>query len=111
VEAHPDYAPGHAIYAEATHLLTEGTYSYGDIPPSKSRPIVLAQAREAIRLAPNRAEGYAAIGLALPWQESVAPYKKAIALDPSRVDVRGRLGIALNVLRRNDEAAEQYRLS
>jgi TolB-like protein len=111
VEQHPKYAPGQALYAEATHLLTEGTYSYGDIPPWKSRPIVLAHAREAIRLAPDRAEGYAAVGLALPWQESIAPYMKALALDPSRVDVRGRLGIALNVLRRNDEAAEQYRLA
>jgi TolB-like protein/Tfp pilus assembly protein PilF len=110
VEQHPEYAPGHALYAEATHLLSEGTYSYGDIPPAKSRPIILAHAKEAIRLAPKRAEGYAALGLALPWQESIAPYEKALALDPSRVDVRGRLGIALNVLRRNDEAAEQYRL-
>src|SRR5205823_2219589 len=109
VEAHPDYAPGQALYAEATELLTEGTYSYGDIPPWKSRPIILAHAREAIRLAPNRAEGYAALGAALSWQDSVAVYRKALALDPSRVDVTDRLAITLNVLRRNDEAFEQYR--
>lgn len=110
VETHPDYAPGQALYAEATHLLTEGTYSYGDIPPAKARPIILAHAKEAIRLAPNRAEGYAALGLALSWQDSVAAYRKALALDPSRADVRDRIGIALNVLRRNDEAFEQYRI-
>jgi TolB-like protein len=111
VEQHPDYAPGHALYAELTHLLTEGKFSYGDFPPAKTRPIILAHAREAIRLAPNRAEGYAAIGLALPVQESVPAYEKALALDPSRADVRNRLGIALNLLKRQDEAMEQNRLS
>lgn len=110
VQAHPDYAPGQALYAHATHLLTEGTYSYGTIPPDKARPIILAHAREAIRLAPNRADGYAALGLALSWQDSVAAYQKALALDPSREDARDNLGIALNVLRRNDEAMEQYRI-
>ena len=110
VEAHPEYAPGHALYAEATSLLTEGTYTYGDIPPSKARPIVLAHAREAIRLAPDRPEGYAAIGFALPVQDAIGTDRKALALDPSRADVRSRLGIALNLLRRNDEAFEQYRL-
>jgi TolB-like protein len=111
VEERPDYAPGHALYAELTHLLTDGPFSYGDFPPAKTRPIILAHAREAIRLAPGHAEGYAAVGLALPVQESLAAYRKALALDPSRADVRTRLGIALNVLRRNDEAFEQYRLA
>lgn len=110
VEAHPDYAPGQALYAHVTHLLEEGTYSYGTIPPAKARPIILAHAREAIRLAPNRAEGYAALGLALSWQDSIAAYRKALALDPSREDARDNLGIALNVLRRNDEAMQQYRI-
>ena len=111
VEQHPDYAPGHALYSEVTSLLTEGPFSYGNIPPDKARPIILAQAREAIRLAPDKAEGYAAIGAALPVQERIAPYLKALALDPSRVDVRNRLGIAFNVLRRDDEAFEQNRLA
>lgn len=111
VAAHPDYAPGHAIYAELTHLLTEGQFSYGSIPPAKANPVILAHARKAIRLAPDRAEGYAAIGLALPWLESVAPYLKALELDPSRADVRIRLSIALNILGRQDEAFEQNRLA
>lgn len=111
VATHPEYAPGHALYAEATSLLTEGTYGYGDLPPTKARPIVLAHAKEAIRLAPDRPEGYAALGLALPVQDAVKTDRKVLALDPSRADVRIRLGIALNVLRRNDEAFEQYRLA
>jgi TolB-like protein/tetratricopeptide (TPR) repeat protein len=111
VEAHPDYAPGHALYAELTHLLTDGPYSYGNIPPHKSRPIILKHSREAIRLAPNRAEGYAALGLAQQAQVGVQSFLKAIELDPSRADVRTRLGIALNLLGRHDEAFEQYRLA
>lgn len=111
VEQHPDYAPGHALYAELTDLLTDGPYKYGNIPPSKARPIILAHARQAIRLAPKDAEGYAALGSALPVQESVRAFEKALSLDPSRADVRVRLGIALNVLKRNDEAFAQYRLA
>jgi tetratricopeptide (TPR) repeat protein len=111
VDAHPNYAPGHALYAEATHLLTEGQFTYGTISPDKSRPLVLAHAREAIRLAPDRAEGYAALGLALPLEEATAPYRKALELDPSRADVHGRLSIVLNILGRQDEAFEQIRLA
>ncbi|MEO6433785.1 MAG: hypothetical protein ABIO29_07400 [Sphingomicrobium sp.] len=111
VDAHPNYGPGHALYAELAHLLTEGQFSYGTIPPDESRPIILKHAKEAIRLSPERAEGYAALGLALPWPESVAPYLKALELDPSRADVRARLSIALNILGRQDEAFEQVRLA
>lgn len=106
VQAHPDYAPGQALYARATNLLEEGGYSYGTIPPAKARPIVLAHAREAIRLAPNLADGYAALGPVLPWQDQVAIFKKALALDPSS-NVRVNLSIVLNVLGRNDEAMQQ----
>lgn len=109
VQAHPDYAPGQALYARATHLLEEGTYSYGTIPPAKARPIILAHAQEAIRLDPRLADGYAALGGVLPWQDRIAVYKKALALDPSS-DVRDNLGIVLNMLGRNDEAMEQNRI-
>jgi TolB-like protein/Tfp pilus assembly protein PilF len=111
VDAHPDYAPGQALYADATSLLAEGPFTYGDIPPDKARRIATAHAKEAIRLAPDRADGYAALGLALPPQQAIGAYQKALTFDPSRVDVRGRLGIALNELKRNDEAFEHYRLA
>lgn len=111
VEAHPDYAPGHALYADLANLLSDNPYGYGSLSPEKARMIILAQAREAIRLAPDRADGYAAIASALPVHERVGMYQKALALDPSRADVRSRLGIALNLLGRNDEAFEQYRLA
>jgi TolB-like protein len=110
VESHPDYAPGHALYSSATWLLADDPYTYGDFPADKARRVAINHAREAIRLAPNQADGYAALGLALPPPASFAPLLKAIALDPSRSSMRNNLGIALNVLGRNDEAFEQYRL-
>lgn len=111
IDAHPEYAPGQALYADAVSLLANSGTRYGDIPPDKARKIAFAHAKEAIRLAPDRADGYGALGLALPSEQAIAPYKKALSLDPSRVDIRGRLGIALSDLKRNDEAFEQYRIA
>ena len=111
IDAHPDYAPGQALYADAVSLLADTGMTYGDIPPDKARKIAFAHATEAIRLAPDRADGYGALGLALPSGQAIAPFQKALTLDPSRVDIRGRLAIALNDLRRNDEAFEQYRIA
>ena len=109
VEEHPRYAPGHALFAETTILLSNGFYGYGDLPLAKARRIALPHAQEAIRLAPDRAEGYAAIGLVLPEQQSIAPYRKALAIDPSRADVRLRLALAYDVLKRTDDAFPEYR--
>ncbi len=111
VDAHPDYALGHALLGHVTWLLADSPYSYGDIPADKARRIAQAHARMAIRLAPERAEGYAALGSALPPQEALAPLRKAIALDRSWASLRLNLGIALNGLNRHDEAFEQYRLA
>jgi TolB-like protein len=110
VDAHPDYAPGHALYASATFLLADDPYSYGDFPADKARRVAIAHARESIRLAPDQADGYAALGLASAPQDSLAPLQKAIALDRSRASLRDNLGIVLNLLGRHDEAFEQYRL-
>ena len=110
VNAHPDYAPGHALYSSATWLLADDPFSYGDIPADKARRVAISHAEEAIRLAPDQADGYAALGLALPPPASFAPLKKAIELDPSRSSIRNNLGIAFNRLGRHDEAFDQYRL-
>jgi len=109
VRAHPDYAPAHALLAETSILLSDGVYGYGRIPVEKARRVALRHAKEAIRLAPQRAEGYAAVGLALPVANSIEPYRKALSLDPSRTDVRLRLAIAYDVLKRTDEAFQEYR--
>ena len=111
VETHPDYALGHALYAHATWLLADDPYSYGTIPADKARATAAYHARQAIRLAPDQADGYAALGLASPPPDSLGPLRKAIELDPSRSSLRSNLGIDLNLLGRNDEAFEQYRMS
>jgi len=111
VEAHPDYAPGQALYADATSLLADTGMTYGNFPPDKARQIAFVHANEAIRLAPKNADGYAALGLALPSQQAIGPYEKALSLDPGRVDVRNRLAIALNDLKHNDEAFQQYSIA
>jgi TolB-like protein/Flp pilus assembly protein TadD len=110
VDAHPGYAPGHALFASATFLLADSPFTYGDIPFDKARRVAIAHAREAIRLAPDQADGYAALGLALPPPDSLAPLQKAVTLDPSRSSLRDNLGIDLDLLGRHDEAFEQYRL-
>lgn len=110
VAAHPDYAPGHALLAETTMLLTDGPYGYGGVPRWKGRQIALPHAREAIRLAPNRAEGYAALGLLLPYEDAIAAFRQALKLDPSRSDVRLRLGLAFDATQQPDKAFKQYKL-
>jgi TolB-like protein len=110
VDAHPDYAPGQALYASATFLLADDPYSYGDFPVDKARRVAIAHARESIRLAPDQADGYAALGLASAPSDSLAPLQKAIALDRSRASLRDNLGINLNLLGRHDEAFDQYGL-
>jgi TolB-like protein len=112
VTSKPNYARGHALLAELTYMLSSSPLAYGDIPPAKARPIAVEQAKEAIRLAPNAPEGYAALGLAFgdsPTPESIAALKKAILLDPSRAELRVWLGLSLDFLGRNDQEAEEYR--
>lgn len=109
VDTNPDYAPGHALFAETTMLLSESTYGYGVIPYSRAHEIGLPHAQAAIRLAPERAEGYAALGLFLPRRESIKFFEKALQLDPSRTDVRLRLGLAFDVAQEPQKAFDEYR--
>lgn len=108
VTADPNYAPGHALYAELVFLLSDELNSYGDIPLEKARAIAIPHARRAVQLAPSNAEGYGALGLILPRHEAIEPLKRAIALDPARAELRIWLGVALGELHRHDEAFEQY---
>src|SRR5206468_12743018 len=86
----PNYAPGQALYAELISLLSNDPASYGNIPVARAGPLAEAHARIAIRLAPNQADGYAALGLVntLDDATAIAALERAIALAPSRADVR-----------------------
>lgn len=107
IAADPNYAPGHAIYAELHYMLSDDASAYGDIPLERARALALPHAKKAIQLAPEKAEGYAALGLILPRSQSIEPLKRAIALDPGRAELRVWLGLALGELARHDEAYEQ----
>ncbi len=106
--ADPKYAPGHAIFAELTwHLSVDG---YGDVPTRRALPIAERHARKAIELAPQSADGYAALGLITSGPTDAAPLlRKAIALDPARAELRLWLGQTYNQLGRSEEALEQIK--
>ncbi|MBA3576608.1 MAG: TIR domain-containing protein [Sphingomonas sp.] len=108
IAADPDYAPGHALYAEALWQLSSA--NYGQIPVEQARKLGRPHALRAIALSPDHADGYAALGLLLLDRpaEALNPLKRAIQLDPSRAELRMWLAIAYNNLGRNAEALEHY---
>lgn len=108
VVADPNYAPGHALYAELMWLLSDDPDAYGSVPAATAARIGEQHARTAIRLAPNQAEGHAALGLVtgIIARDSAAipALRHAIALDPSRADARIWLATLLTQASRYDEA-------
>lgn len=109
IDAKPDYAPGHALIAELIWLLSDDRGSYGRIPAEKARSLAVARAQTAIRLSPQSADGYGALGLVLKNRGGVEPLQRAVALDPARAELRIWLGVALGAHGSNDAAFEQYR--
>ncbi len=109
IAADPNYAPGHAIIGELVWLLSDDAYSYGNIPYQRARAVAVAHARKAIELAPNSAEGYAALGLALPPEQGVEPLRRAIRLDPVRAELRAWLALHLATLGRTQEAVKEVK--
>ena len=110
IAADPNYAPGHAIFAEILWLLSDRIY--GNIPRGQIEALARPHAMRAIRLAPRSAEGYAALGAIYVWdkpQAAVEPLRRAISLDPSRGELRLWLALAYGELGRNEEALQQYR--
>ena len=104
--ADPNYAPGHAIYAELLWLLSED--NYGTMPLAQVWPVARRHALRAIKLAPGRAEGYAALGIGPPPQTAIAALRKAIALDPSRSELRLWLAAMYLELGRNAEGLKEH---
>ncbi len=105
--ADPNYAPGHAIYAELLWLLSDD--NYGTLAVEKVWPVAKRHALRAIRLAPNAPEGYAALGTVPPAEDAVKALEKAIQLDPSRSELRLWLAGALQELGHHEEALRQHR--
>jgi len=101
------YAPGHALYTELLWLLSE--HNYGDLPIDRVRQVGNRHARLAIKLAPDRAEGHAALGVLAEGDEAIAALRKAIELDPSRSELRLWLAGAYADVGRNAEAMKEHR--
>jgi adenylate cyclase len=110
VTADPGYAPGHALLAEVTEMLSYD--NYGKLPPRSAAAAALPHARRAVQLAPGAAEGHAALGFVLGHRPDLAvdPLQRAIRLDPARGELRLWLAISLSHLGRNSEALEHYRV-
>lgn len=111
IHAQPNYAPGQALYAELTYHLSDDPLEYGDMPVAKAREIARAHALRAIKLAPWSADGYAALGLISPREQAIAPLTRAIALDPSRGELRMWLEEAYSALGDYDNAFKQAKLA
>lgn len=109
IASDPDYAQGHALISELYYLLSNHIGAYGSMPLEQARRLGIPHAKQAIRLAPELADGYGALGLHLSPAEALAALRRAVALDPSRGDFRNWLGFALNQQGRHDEALAQYR--
>lgn len=107
IAADPRYAPGHALYTELLWLLSE--HNYGTLPIDRVRAVGESHARIAIRLAPERAEGHAALGVLAEGDEAIAALRKAMELDPSRSELRVWLAGAYEDVGRNSEGLEQHR--
>lgn len=106
IAADPNYAPGHALYAELVwHLSTKG---YGSIPEAKARAVAERHARRAIALAPDSPDGYAALGMVSIREAAIEPLERAIKMDPARAELRQWLGHALNTLGRHEEALPHF---
>lgn len=105
IAADPNYGPGHALYADAVVLLSDN--SYGTVPAQQALQVAVGQANRAIQLAPKNAEGYAALGAAwaqIDGRRAIPPLEKALALDPSRAELRLWLAAAQNDVGQNREA-------
>lgn len=101
------YAAGHALYAELLWLLSE--HNYGDLPIDRVREVGNKHARLAIKLAPERAEGHAALGVLAEGDEAIAALRRSIELDPSRSELRLWLAGAYADVGRNAEAMTEHR--
>ena len=110
IEDDPDYGPGHALYADLINLLADT--SYGQIPAASALKIAVSHANRAIQLAPNSAEGYAALGAAwaqIDGNRAIQPLERALEIDPSRAELRLWLAAAQNDVGQNSQALENLK--
>jgi predicted O-linked N-acetylglucosamine transferase (SPINDLY family) len=75
----------------------------------------IANATQAISLAPRQAKHHFALGRALKtaqrFDEALEAYERSVELDPNFADVHVSMGVTLRLLGRLDNAIEQYRIA
>lgn len=107
--ADPNYAPAYAAHAELIWLLS--TENYGTLPRDRALETALPFARHAVELNPDGAEGHAALGFLLGNRNpaaAIAPLSRAIALDPSRAELRMWRAVVSMRLGRDTEALRDF---
>lgn len=95
IQLDPNYAPVLAQRAIATMLLSD--QQYGEIPHNEARRRGKRYVDEALRLDPNLAEGWAALGLYYDRESEPAidALVKALEINPNLIDASNWLQIAL----------------
>lgn len=109
IRADGDFAPAYASLAEAYAL-----YSYYALVPAKeTAPQARAAALTAIRLDPQLALAYAALGYVesdywWDWTAAEQHFRKALEVDPQDAEIHLLYGGRLVLMRRFAEAAEEF---
>lgn len=101
IQLDPEYAPAFAQRGIATMLLSDE--QYGSIPHDESNRRGKRFADQALRLDPNLAEGWAALGLyygrdGLEAERGIEVLMKALEINPNLIDASNWLQIALRDL-------------
>ena len=104
----PKYAPAWAKLSEATRIAAQAR---GPEAVITATPLAEAQARRALALAPDLAEGHAALGLALGFASPGAQQhlRRAAELDPANGEALVWLGIADKAAGEFDSELADYR--
>lgn len=108
VVSQPDNPLALALLGEATMAASDHPYVGGTLPTAQAREEARAYANRAIRLAPNVANGYAALGASyMETAQAIAPFTRAVTLEPGNYLHRTRLGRALEFEDRYEQAYAQ----
>jgi serine/threonine-protein kinase len=113
IQNDPESAVAHAGLADAYSLLAD----YGVKHPREAMPLAEASAQRALELDPGSAEALSALAFIRSifdwkWEEAVALYRRAIAINPGYAKARHWFGVdALALLGRFDEAEVEVQLA
>lgn len=110
VAAHRDNPLLLALLAEATMGAADHVYAGGRLPLADARAEARRYANRSIRLAPDGAAGYAALGASyMELAQAIPSLERAVQLEPGNAGYRMRLGRALEFADRYAEALIQQR--